>query len=72
MFRIEPVTSENRDVAVGIRVRSEQEAYVATVLESLEEADATPTSRPKPRAGAWDGTRSRPSWRRLGDEGGTG
>ena len=46
-FRLEPVTSENRGAAVGIRVRPEQERFVATVLESLEEAAATPTAWPR-------------------------
>lgn len=45
-FRLVLVTSENRGDAVAIHVRPEQEAHVATVLESLEEAAATPTAWP--------------------------
>jgi diamine N-acetyltransferase len=44
------ITDENREAVRALRVSTEQELFVASVAESLEEATATPEGKPWYRA----------------------
>jgi diamine N-acetyltransferase len=44
------ITDENRDVVCALRVNHSQERFVSSVVESLEEAAATPQAAPWYRA----------------------
>jgi diamine N-acetyltransferase len=47
---LQEITDRNRDAVVGLRVAPEQERFVASVQESLDEAVATPRANPWYRA----------------------
>jgi diamine N-acetyltransferase len=47
---LQEITDRNRDAVVGLRVAPEQERFVASVQESLDEAVATPQAKPWYRA----------------------
>ena len=47
---LQPITDANRDAVVALRVAPAQEAFVASVADSLHEAAATPNAKPWYRA----------------------
>ncbi len=47
---LRPITDQNRDSIIALRVAPEQERFVASVQESLDEAAATPQANPWYRA----------------------
>ena len=48
--RLVEITDDNRDAVIALRVRPDQERFVASVADSLNEAAATPEAEPWYRA----------------------